>query len=45
MDSETVKESKNGQMVQDMTAHGVTIKPMEKVNLSMLTETSMKDGG
>jgi len=45
MDSEMVKVFKNGQMVQDMTAHGVTIKPMEKVNLSMLTETSMKDGG
>ena len=35
-DSEMVKVFKNGQMVQDMTAHGVTIKPME---------TSMKDGG
>lgn len=45
MDSETVKESKNGQMVQDMTAHGATIKLMVKVNLSMLMETSMKDGG
>jgi len=45
MDSETVKESKNGQMVQDMTAHGVTIKPMAKVNLSMLMEISTKDGG
>jgi hypothetical protein len=44
-DSETVKVSKSGQMVQDMTAHGVMIKLMAKVNLSMPMETFMKDGG
>ena len=45
MDLETVKASKNGQMVQDMMDPGRMTRPMAKENLSMLTEIYMKDGG
>ena len=45
MGSETVRASKSGQMVQDMTGPGRMIRLTAKENLYMLTEIFTKDGG
>lgn len=42
---EKEKEHKNGPMVQDMKGIGKQIKPMEKVNFTMLMEMYLKVNG
>lgn len=44
-DLETDLVSKSGLTVQNMSVNGVTIGPMAKANLFMLTEMYMKDSG